>query len=198
MEKMILTANNPPTPFCVLGLHLGVRSVWMWKWASACDGGGEGYAVIDEVQMIEVAEKVVREDGYEFLKLLSVSGDEIRLERFLPAYILKYRPWEISVVQKNDDVLGVVVTEVLWPVLGPVFLVGADGAARKFFCVHRRYGRSVSDCVRLAVEGWRFAGRVARHGFVRSLPAGVEEGREALGVSIHSAEWMMNDAVAVM
>lgn len=148
--------------------------------------------------MIQVAEKVLRDDGFEYLKLLSVSGDEIRLERFLPAYILRFCGRWVEVVQKTDDVLGVVVTEVLWPVLGPVFLVGADGAARKFFCVHRRYGRSVSDCVRLAVEGWRFAGRVPRVGFVRSLPAGVEDGREALGVSIHSAEWMMNDVVAVL
>lgn len=147
--------------------------------------------------MIELIENILRDDGYKFLKFLSVPGDVIRLERFVPRYLLLRVPHYFEVDECVDDVLGVVSTEVLFPVCGPVDVTGADGRVRKFFFVHRLYGRSVSDCVRLGVEACGVAGREVRHGFVRSLPAGVEDGRVAFGVSVHSAEWMAESCVAV-
>lgn len=146
--------------------------------------------------MIQLVENLLKHDGYKYLKLWSVAGDEIKLERLIPAYVLKYTPHYIEVQEKKDDVLGLITTEIIWPVLGRVNVL-CDGKMNEYFMVHRSYGKSVSDCVRLAVEGSAIAKRTPAHGFVKRLPAGVEDGREVFGVAVHEAEWMTSDCVAV-
>jgi len=160
---------------------------------------GEGKKIdVCEAVMIKVVENILRDDGMKFVKVVSSLDVKIPLGKFVPGYLVKYVPHYIHAAQAVNDELGIMTTVFEFPMLGPVDVVQGDGELKKFFVVHRRYGRSVSDCVRIGMDGWLHGtGYHAQFGYVRSLPSGVECGREAFGVMVFEAEWMLSDCVAV-
>lgn len=176
--------------------------------------------------MVKMLMNELRSDG-EMQMIFGHFADEVvRLERYVPAPILRGAAHFVDVRSRALD-RGGRETMVTFPALNAVqFRLG--GGWRTFFVVHRNYGTGVRDCVRLGLEAWRFVGggQLAVDGgemlsaFVWRLPRGAENGVEitppthSMGTSpaplqtknmfgewgsvhLFEAEWMPANCVAV-
>lgn len=135
--------------------------------------------------MMEVIKHELNDDGMK--NLVVRAGRDFDALGLIPHYC---RPF--AVVSRNavDDVFQY---EVSWPVLD-VQEIGAN----KLLFVHFRYGTRVSDCVRLAVEGFRVGNhRMPSFAYVKVLPKGAVSGIEVHGVMLFAADWMARNCVAV-
>jgi hypothetical protein len=148
--------------------------------------------------MIEVVENVLGHDGIKFVKVLSSVGEKIHFRRFVPVYLLKQCPQVVEAAQSVDQGLGIVTTEIRYPICGHEKIEVGDGDIRDFVVVNFRYGTRVSDCIRLGVEGfWIGTKRAPEQAFVGKMPKSAEDGVEVHGVQLFEAEWMMESCVAV-
>ncbi len=153
--------------------------------------------------MIDIVENVFKDDGVKFMKILSSGNENINLKNYVPFYLIKHAPKMIHVEQILDFKLMKIITEISWPVLGPVDIERLG--TRRYFFVHRYYGSRISECVRIGADGWNFGRGVNADGvrqkaelaFVRKLPAGIENGVDVYGCRLFEAEWMMPGCVAV-
>ncbi len=137
-------------------------------------------------KILKVIEHKLDEDGMKHL--IVRSNTEYDALCLIPHYCRRFASVSQTV---NED--GFLYT-VSWPVLD----VQAIGANKLLF-VHFRYGTRVSDCVRLAVEGFR-AGNgdlCPTLAYVRVLPKGAVNGIEVHGVMLFAADWMARNCVAV-
>lgn len=148
--------------------------------------------------MKKIIEDVVMPDGMKQIKILHSPDVDVRLIGLVPLYLLRKALHVVEVEWSLDLKARTVETVVRFPVCGPVDMFSSDGKSTRCFVVHRRYGKKISDCLRLAVDGWTRGTRQApQHGYVLQLPAGVEAGVMVHGVDVYEAEWMLKDCVAV-
>lgn len=145
--------------------------------------------------MRKVLENVLKVDGTKRVKLSCSLDEKIPLGVYVPDYVLRCASHLVDARQGVVD--GSLVTELEYPVLGPVQILQGDGMWRMFFVVHRHYGRGVSDCIRVAVDGMQRLKRDAQFAYVRNYPSGIEIGKEAHGVMLFEADWMLENCIAV-
>jgi len=151
--------------------------------------------------MAELIENVIEPSGHKKMKVLHGVDEELKLWRYVPAYMLKDEwLWKrICVDEQVDAALGVVTTTIRYPLLERVRF-GFPKGWRSLFVVHREIGVTALACVNLAVDGLRMMDGVEGGqlvGFIKRLPKGAVDGVEVGGVCLMLADWMLEDCVAV-
>lgn len=144
-------------------------------------------------------EVVLNTLGHDGMRKIKIIGDDaINPERY--RYLIPAKAAEKAVFEERPDpLLNIHSLEISFPVYGPhdVFYPSPKGF-RRFMFVHFDYARRVSDCIKLARDGFiSGTGFPPMYAYVATLPSGADEWMVVHGCELFVAEWMPSNCVAV-